>query len=115
MASVFWDARGIIFMDYLRKGKTINGEYDASLLKLLYDEIKKRRPRLAKRKILFYEDNAPFHTSVIAMAKSNELKFTLLPYASNSPDLDLEYFLFSNLKKWFSGQRFANNEEEVCG
>jgi len=25
MASVFWDARGVIFIDYLQKGKTING------------------------------------------------------------------------------------------
>ena len=30
-ASVFWDARGIIFTDYLEKGKTINGEYHANL------------------------------------------------------------------------------------
>ncbi|XP_025160565.1 histone-lysine N-methyltransferase SETMAR-like [Harpegnathos saltator] len=27
MASVFWDARGIIFIDYLEKGQTINSEY----------------------------------------------------------------------------------------
>jgi len=27
MASVFWNAEGILFIDYLEKGKTINGEY----------------------------------------------------------------------------------------
>jgi histone-lysine N-methyltransferase SETMAR len=27
MASVFWDAEGILFIDYLEKGKTINREY----------------------------------------------------------------------------------------
>ncbi|GFU54412.1 mariner transposase [Trichonephila clavipes] len=27
IVSVFWDARGIIFIDYLEKGKTINGEF----------------------------------------------------------------------------------------
>ena len=32
MASVFWDTRGIIFIDYLQKGRTINGEYYANLL-----------------------------------------------------------------------------------
>ena len=26
MASVFWDAKGIVFIDYLQKGQTINGE-----------------------------------------------------------------------------------------
>jgi len=27
MASVFWNAEGILFIDYLQKGKTINGQY----------------------------------------------------------------------------------------
>jgi len=27
MASVFWDCHGILFVDYLEKGKTINSEY----------------------------------------------------------------------------------------
>jgi histone-lysine N-methyltransferase SETMAR len=112
MASVFWDARGIIFIDYLQKGKTINGEYYANLLQRLSDEIKKKRPHLAKKKILFHQDNAPVHTSVIAMAKINELKFELLPHAPYSPDLaPSDYFLFPNSKKWLSGKRFANNEE----
>jgi hypothetical protein len=31
MASVFWDAEGILF-DYLEKGKTVTGEYYSSLL-----------------------------------------------------------------------------------
>src|SRR5436190_12976832 len=111
MASVFWDARGIIFIDYLQKGKTINGEYYANLLQRLSDEIKKKRPHLAKKKVLFHQDNAPVHTSVIAMAKINELNFELLPHAPYSPDLaPSDYFLFPNLKKWLGGKRFANNK-----
>ena len=65
--------------------------------------------------MLFHEDNAPFHTSVIAMAKINELKFKLLPHARCSPDLvRSDYFLFPNLKKWLSDRKFDNNEEERC-
>jgi histone-lysine N-methyltransferase SETMAR len=111
MASVFWDARGIIFIDYLQKGKTINGEYYANLLQRLSDEIKEKRPHLAKKKVLFHHDNAPVHTSVIAVAKINELKFQLLPHAPYSPDLaPSDEFLFPNLKKWLGGKRFADNE-----
>lgn len=29
MASVFWDAHGIIYIDYLEKGKPINSDYYA--------------------------------------------------------------------------------------
>jgi hypothetical protein len=32
MASVFWDAEGILFIDYLEKGKTLPGEYYSNLL-----------------------------------------------------------------------------------
>jgi len=112
MASVFWDARGIIFIDYLQKGRTINGEYYANLLQRLGDEIKEQRPHVAKKKVLFHQDNAPVHTSIIAMAKINELKFELLPHAPYSPDLaPSDYFLFPNLKKWLGDKRFTNNEE----
>ena len=32
MASVFWDAKGILLIDYLEKGRTITGEYYSNLL-----------------------------------------------------------------------------------
>jgi hypothetical protein len=31
MASVFWDAEGVLFIDYLEKGRTITGEYYSNL------------------------------------------------------------------------------------
>ena len=31
MASVFWDAHGTFFIDYLEKGKTINSDYYMAL------------------------------------------------------------------------------------
>ena len=40
MASVFWDADGILLIDYLQKGKMINCIYYASLLTQLQEKIK---------------------------------------------------------------------------
>ena len=40
MASVFWDADGVLIIDYLQKGQTINGTYYASLLRQLRETIK---------------------------------------------------------------------------
>ena len=54
MASVFWDACRIIFIDYLQKEKTINDEYCANLLQSFIDQIKKKGPYLAKKKVLFH-------------------------------------------------------------
>ena len=53
MASVFWDAHGIIFIEYLEKGRTITGAYYAALLDRLTNEIRKKRPHLKKKKSFF--------------------------------------------------------------
>ena len=50
LASVFWDQDGILLIDYLPKGQTINAEYYSSLLVQLKDILKeKRREKVAKR------------------------------------------------------------------
>ena len=41
LASVFWDAQGILFIDYLEKGRAINSKYYIALLVCLKEEIKK--------------------------------------------------------------------------
>lgn len=79
MATVFWDTRGIILIDYLQKGQTINGEYYANLLQCLSDEVKRKRPHLAKKKILFHHDNAPAHSSVVSMAKTTNYSSNCFP------------------------------------
>jgi hypothetical protein len=50
MASVFWDAEGILFIDYLEKGKTITGEYYSTLLTVLDEKIREKRPGLQMKK-----------------------------------------------------------------
>ncbi|KAF7277396.1 hypothetical protein GWI33_007840 [Rhynchophorus ferrugineus] len=66
MASVFWDTHGIIFNDYLEKGRTINSNYFITLLELLKDEIVEKRPHYKKKKALLHQDNTPYHMSVVA-------------------------------------------------
>ena len=93
MATVFWDARGIIYTDCLEKGQAIRGAYYASLLHRTSEEIKKKRSHL--KKILFHQDNARVHTGAISMAKIMELKFELLQHLPYSLDLapsDFFYF-----------------------
>lgn len=53
-AAVFWDSHAIILVDYLKKGKTINDEYDAKLLQQLTDKVKQKQPYLAKKNELFH-------------------------------------------------------------
>jgi len=114
MATVFWDSRGIIFTDYLEKGRTITGQYYADLLGRFDAELMRKRPHLAQKKVLFHHDNAPAHSSAIATAKLVELRYELLPHPPYSPDLaPCDFFLFPNLKKWLGGKRFMSNEEVI--
>jgi histone-lysine N-methyltransferase SETMAR len=53
VASVVWDAEGILFIDYLEKGKTITGEYYSNLLTRLDEKIHEKRLGLQKKKSSF--------------------------------------------------------------
>lgn len=115
MATVFWDAKGIIHVDYLEKGKTITGAYYAALLDRFDAELRQKRPGLARKKVLFHQDNAPAHKSAVAMAKLDELGYELVDHPPYSPDLAAcDFFLFPNLKKWLGGRRFASNDEVIA-
>jgi histone-lysine N-methyltransferase SETMAR len=50
MASVFWDAEGILFIENLEKGKIITRKYYYNLLTILDKKIREKRPGLQKKK-----------------------------------------------------------------
>ena len=50
MATVFWDARRIIYTDFLEKGQTITGAYYASSLQQLSVEINAKTSSFEKEK-----------------------------------------------------------------
>lgn len=56
-----------MILTYLEKGKTINGEYYASLLQQTNDKITAKWPHLAKKKVLYNQVNTPVHKSAIAI------------------------------------------------
>ena len=114
MASVFWDAQGVLFIYYLEKGKTINSERYIGKLMRLKNEIGEKRLQMKKKKVLFHQDNAPCHKSLATMAKLNELSRELLPHPPYSLDLaPSDYYLFADLKKMLQGKRFYSNEEVI--
>ena len=111
----FWDAKGIVFIDYLQKGHTVNGEYYANLLRQLREAIKSKRPGKLTKGPLLHQDNAPAHKSVIAMAAVHDCGFELIEHPPYSPDLaPSDYFLFPNLKKHLAGKHFRTDDEVIC-
>ena len=73
-------------IDYLEREKTVTGDYYAELIWKLRSAIKeKRRGKLSNG--VHHQDNAPAHSSAVAMAAIRECGFELLSPPAYSPDL----------------------------
>ena len=74
-------------------------------------KILEKRPRLQKKKIIFHQDNAPAHKSVLAMGKLRDLHYESLEHPPSSPDLaPSDLYLFQKRKLVLAGQRFSSNQ-----
>lgn len=112
MATIFWDAEGILLIDYMPHKTTITGIYYAQLLQKLRAEIIEKRRGLMRRGVLLLQDNAPVHKSHVAQAAIRECGFAQLKHPPYSPDLaPSDYFLFQNLKRELKGKRFHTDDE----
>ena len=52
MATIFWDCDGVIHVDYLPRGSTMNGAYYGALLKRMRESLKEKRRWKLKRGVL---------------------------------------------------------------
>ena len=99
LTSIFWDQDGILLIDCLPKGQTINTEYCSSLLLQLKDILKEKRHGKVTKGVLFLHDNAPAHGALATQKKLAYLGFQCLDHPPYSPDLaPSDYHLFPGLK-----------------
>jgi len=107
LASIFWDQDGILCIDYLPKGQTINTEYYSSLLVQLKDILKGKRHGKFTKGVLFLQHNAPAHRALAIQKKLAYLGFQFLDCPPYSPDLvPSDYHLFPGLKKTIESSPF---------
>ena len=112
MATIFWDAEGILLIDYKERNTTVNAEYYAQLLNQLRQKIKEKRRGKLSLGVRLLHDNAPVHTAVVAKAAVKDCGFTEVAHPPYSPDLaPSDYFLFSKLKSDLRGRKFSTDEE----
>jgi len=75
LASIFWDQDGILLIDYLPNGQTINMEYYSSLLVQVKDILKEKCCRTVTKGVLFLHDNALAHRALETQKKLAYLVF----------------------------------------
>ena len=100
LATVFWDMHGVIAIDFLPRGHTMNSENYIRVLTYLKARIKRVRPNLAMDEVLFHHDNAPCHTNGQTREKIASFWWKTLSHPPYSPDLaPSDYHLFAPLKR----------------
>ena len=85
MATVFWDTKGVIMLDFLPKTSTITGVYYANLLDQLRTAIVDKRQGKPSNSLL-QEDNARVHTCKVAMDAVERNRYKLIPHPAYWPD-----------------------------
>jgi len=110
-----WDPDGILLIDYLPKGQTINVEYYSSLLVQLKDILKEKRRRKFTKGFLFLHDNAPAHRALPTQKKLAYLGFQFLDHPPYSLDLaPSDYHLFPGLKTIERSPFFIRHGGHCC-
>lgn len=112
MLTLFFDAEGWLLADFLEKGRTINGQYYASILKKLHLAIKEKRRGKVARGILLWDDNAPVHRAGVVLDTIHDLQWSRLNHPPYSPDLaPSDFRVFPDLKKALKGIRFEDDDQ----
>jgi len=114
-ASTFWNQDGILLIDYLPKGQTINVEYYSSLLVQLKDILKEKHCWKVTKGVLFLHDNAPAHWALATQKKLAYLGFQCLDHLPYSLRLaPLDYHLLPGLKKQLKSRHFSSDVDVIA-
>jgi transposase len=106
MATIFWDSKGVLYVEFLTECRTINAEYYSALLEgRVKTAISNNRKRV-QTSVLFLQDNARPHMAARTMDTIQKLKWNILPHPPYSPDLAPSN-LFGPLKERLGGKRFC--------
>ena len=77
MATIFWDCKGILLIDFKERNTSVNDAYYASVLHKLRDTVKEKRRGMLSRGVCLLHDNAPVHTAAVAKAAGKECGFEI--------------------------------------
>ena len=109
---VWWDWQGIIYYELFPYGQTLNSDLYCQQLDRLNAALMQKRPSLINRgRIVFHQDNARPHTSLVTRQKLRELGWEVLLHPPYSPDLaPSDYHLFLSMANELGSRKLATRE-----
>ncbi|GFN88469.1 histone-lysine N-methyltransferase SETMAR [Plakobranchus ocellatus] len=114
MATVFWDAKGVILRDILPQGQCINTARYCSTLDRLKEAIRRKRPGLLRRGVVLQHDNATAHSANLTQQWLQRNCWEIFPPPAHSPDLaPTDFHLFGPLKRHLGGMAFETEDDLI--
>ena len=110
MLTIFWDARGVLYREFLTKGSTVNSDRYCATSQSLKHRIRRIRPE--RNTFLLHHDNTRPHCSAQTLDAMTSLKFTVVPHPPYSSDFaPSDFWLFPKLKEKLKGKYFSSDAE----
>ena len=112
MLCVWWDWKGVLYYELLLENQTINSKY-FSQLDQLKATLDKKSPELVNRKlIMFHQDNARLHVSLMMRQKLLQLGGEVLIHPPYSTDIaPSDFHVFWSLQNSLNGKNFNSLED----
>ena len=88
MITFFLDSAGMIYMNWVPTGQTVNKEYYVEVLREFSKRFRRKRAALFKSSQWhFHQDNAPVHNSILVTDYLTKMGINIVPHPPYSPDL----------------------------
>lgn len=109
----FFDSQGIIHIEWVPQGQTVNKEYYLNVLKRFREKMRWKRPQQWRSgQWWFHQDNAPCHKSTLVTSWMADRGMKVVQHPPYSPDLaPCDFFLFPRMKNNLKGTRFKSTQE----
>ena len=113
MLCIWWDWKRVFYYELLPENKIINSNKCCSQLDQLKVALDKKRPELVNRKcIIFHQDNARPHVSLMTRQNLLQLGWAVLIHLSYSSDIaPSDFHLFQSLQNSLNGKNFNSLED----
>ena len=109
----FFDSMGIIYIQWVPTGITVNKEYYIEVLWEFRKRFRRKRPELFESgQWHFHQDNAPVHNSILVTDYLTQMGIKTILHPPYSPNLaPCDFWLFPKLKENLRGNRYSTIED----
>ena len=100
MLLAYFDSKGVIYTDYVPRGKTVNSQYIIESLGRFLKIYKDKRSARAGQDWFLHWDNAPVHSAAVVQQFLANQSIKTIAHPPYSPDLaPADFFLFPQGEK----------------